>query len=424
MKFDIKAMVENAQELAKLKKVPFRWCCDDYPKPVRSHGPDRAALVASAPFLHLLVDAAPNGYPSHTDLRAVLMCLDDDHQILENAISEKNPKGKTQFEAANLSADIWRKKTKDLLYIKKNSCRLTDIQLRALVDKMVPTGVPSASDDGSGTANGDNGDNGDNGGGNGEAAPDMHPPGDDEVEVIRMTCRCPECEPSMVDLSSLNPMSPAETVRARSPTPPVRATDHRRAGLPSPSQSRTPVVAADAVVVDAAGTPRHTDQNGGRPKRQRLLLRNDSCDSQLLTEVPNAGKAGQKPETLPDEEAGEVDGKATTQPRKRIRMRQKTAGSNKVAMKRPAGTQSKQTMYKTCRLEDPLPAGPFSLRWRTSPPMGYVMGPKYVVGLAKSRSSMYAEILQDVCKLLNGKEFASKKALYDWVNNACSDDEE
>ena len=109
MKFDIAAMVEQAQDLAKLKKPPFRWCCDDYPKPVRSHGPDRASLVASAPFLHLLVDAAPNGYPSHTCLRAVLMSLDDEHMILENTVSPSNSKGKTQFEAANLSADLWRK---------------------------------------------------------------------------------------------------------------------------------------------------------------------------------------------------------------------------------------------------------------------------------------------------------------------------
>ena len=155
----------------------------------------------------------------------------------------------------------------------------------------------------------------------------------------------------------------------------------------------------------------------------------------MLTEVPNASKAGQKPETKadPDEPEDELeDGKVkATKPKKAAQKKKRRllAKTSQPKVKATAAktakpkAAAKAATYKPCRLDEPLPSGPFSLRWRTSPPMGYVMGPKYVVGLAKSRSSMYAEILQDVCKLLNGKQFSSKRVLYDWVNTACSDDE-
>ena len=49
--FESDALVQGLTKYAKLKRTPWRWCGDDYPKPIWSLGPDRRALANNAPVL-------------------------------------------------------------------------------------------------------------------------------------------------------------------------------------------------------------------------------------------------------------------------------------------------------------------------------------------------------------------------------------
>ena len=192
MFFDVDKFVETARGLARVKDVAWRWCGDDYTKPVRSLGPDKTALARAWQFLELLALVAPNGYPSFACLRAAIMRLDDEFNILEDLDA------RPQMESASLAADIWRKMMRDVLTLKRSGGFILHGDLRRVVDMIVPQreaaiagmhplqamAMGSPSDDGSTITGDDDSMTGDL---------DSEAEASDDVEIARMVCRCPGC---------------------------------------------------------------------------------------------------------------------------------------------------------------------------------------------------------------------------------------
>ena len=174
MKFDQASLKESLAKLAVLHKLDWKWDGSHYPKPVRSLGPDRPGLCASAPVLKEIATVAPNGFPDLACLISVWTALHHEHCILQNLPD-------TSYFSILRISEIWKKMLKDCLQIKKSCTTLADTGLQEVLDILQPHD-PSGIDIPR----------------NAEGYPDFDANSheieeDDEVEILGICCQCPEC---------------------------------------------------------------------------------------------------------------------------------------------------------------------------------------------------------------------------------------
>ena len=128
--FNVNEMYELLAPIAKKRNLGFKWDGSDYPRK-RSSTPDVQHLEITCPVLEVLAMFAPNGYPSHSDLRKLLVLLDIKFHILQLGDNEDK-----RFQCAGDAADLWRIMTKHTLSLKQSK-RTLKTELRKVVDSMV-----------------------------------------------------------------------------------------------------------------------------------------------------------------------------------------------------------------------------------------------------------------------------------------------
>ena len=99
--FEPRSLIELWVPSAQLKNPGWRWDGTDYVCSSRSSYGDDQLLMKHKPALHPLLVVAPTGFPSHADVRSVLMWLDTHHRALACDSSQT-------WRIATESADRWR----------------------------------------------------------------------------------------------------------------------------------------------------------------------------------------------------------------------------------------------------------------------------------------------------------------------------
>ena len=440
-RFDVDELVDKTADLARLKRVPWRWCGDHYGKPRRSLGPDRPTLEASSPFLQLLADVAPNGYPNLGCLRAALMKLDDEHGILEDKGGWRN---KSQLDSATVAADLWRKMLRDALELKKSRCTIREKQLRKLVETLQPQAPPSQQD-AEADEDGKSSDGSITGDISGSITGDEPDSGDDCAIVSFLCgCGCGEFSWNHQDLmaqcalvakdagvgtgaDALNaPAAPTTSLAATPPSTPTAAPS-------APGASDDYVGSGGDSSSRYDERMRTADVRAASKKRQALLVRDSSIASGNMPSVPEPGKIGQRGETV----AG-----------KKVRLTSKTT-PGRMMMKRSVGTAPVQKKKKpvqkknkrrqvataavdhtvvaasavgvgTTRVADVFPPGPYRVVHRSKLVQCYIMGPTFVCGISKHRTSCFEEIANDLCEQLTQGRLASKAECADFIEDRIS----
>ena len=129
MKLNLSAVITLLKPLAKKRTEKFRWDASDYSKKRGCSG-DVEHLALVADILLILARAAPNGYPCHIDMRAILIKLDVDHNIFGLDDDSR------RFTEANTAADVWRVMLKHCLALKKTGRPVADPILEHVIDTL------------------------------------------------------------------------------------------------------------------------------------------------------------------------------------------------------------------------------------------------------------------------------------------------
>ncbi len=185
-----KSVVVDPEDLAtrweavlSLRQPGFDWSGKDYGRLDRGQRADVAGLVRHEAALSILLQEAPTGFPTHTSLRDTFVVCD-----AKWGIFGKHGCDKGRYQAARDASDAWRKMCKDIYDYKKLG--IYPPELKALVD-LVQTHPPDACLDlvplqGAPTDAVQQ-----------KAATDAPLQfaefSDSDCELIRMTCKCPDC---------------------------------------------------------------------------------------------------------------------------------------------------------------------------------------------------------------------------------------